>query len=186
MGRARVKRYACLFSCFRTRAIHIEKLDDLSTDALLNGLVRFVSRCGKIKHVYSDNDTNWVGAQNEHASHHGGLWEHMIRTVRRVLMVVMNPDTRLTDEILSTVLCEAECIVNSRPLTKCSDDVTDNDPLTPNHFLIMGGNFSLPWANVPDNSMLQRRWRHAQVIANHFWKRWLREYLPELNRRQKW
>ena len=64
--------------------------------------------------------------------------------------------------------------------------VTDNDPLTPNHFLIMGGNFSLAWANVPDNSMLQRRWRHAQVIANHLWKRWLREYLPELNRRQKW
>ena len=140
IGRDRVKRYACLFSCFRTRAIHIKKLDD----ALLNRLVRFVSRRGQIKHVYSDNCTNMVGAQNElsrtfrqldraalvrdarrreiewtfnppHASHQGGLWERMIRTVRRVLMAVMAPDARLTDEILSTVLCEAECILNSDP-----------------------------------------------------------------------
>ena len=65
MGRARVERYACLFSCFRSRAIHIEKMDDFSADVLLNGLVRFVSRRGQKKHVYCDNGTNMVGALNE-------------------------------------------------------------------------------------------------------------------------
>ena len=52
------------------------------------------------------------------ASHHGGVWERMIRTVRRVMLAVLNSNTRLTEEILHTVLCEIECIVNSRPITK--------------------------------------------------------------------
>ena len=27
---------------------------------------------------------------------------------------------------------------------------------------------------------------HAQVMVQHFWKRWLREYLPALRERRKW
>ena len=59
------------------------------------------------------------------ASHHGGAWERMIRTVRIILVALLYiySNTRLTDEILHTVFCEVECIVNSRPITKCSDDV---------------------------------------------------------------
>ena len=32
----------------------------------------------------------------------------------------------------------------------------------------------------------QKRWRQAQLLANHYWKRWLREYIPSLQERQKW
>ena len=56
----------------------------------------------------------------------------MIRTVRRVMVAVLNSNTRMTDEILHTVLCAVENIVNSRPITKCSDDIDDNTALTPN------------------------------------------------------
>ena len=55
-----------------------------------------------------------------HASHHDGLWERMTRTVRRVLGAILSHNARLTDEILHTVLCESDNIVNSRPLNKCS------------------------------------------------------------------
>ena len=152
VGRSEVKRYRCLYTCFSTRVIHIEVLNNLEADTFIKGFVRFVSRRGYPQKVWSDNGTNLVGARSELskslrdldrgkvvrmarrmeiewvfnpplASHHGGIWERMIRTVRRILVALLNSNTRLTDEILHTVFCEVECIVNSRPITKCSDDV---------------------------------------------------------------
>ena len=120
------------------------------------------------------------------ASHHGGAWEHMIRTIRCVLYAILHRSPRLSDDVLATVFCEAENIVNSRPLTKCSDNVLDCDPLTPNHLLVLKGNYSFPWTNLKDGNMYQRKWRYVQHFVRLFWSRWTREYLPELHRRQKW
>ena len=120
------------------------------------------------------------------ASHHGGAWERMIRTIRRVLYAILHRSPRLSDDVLATVFCEAENIVNSRPLTKCSDNVLDCDPLTPNHLLVLKGNYSFPWTNLKDGNMYQRKWRYVQHFVRLFWSRWTREYLPELHRRQKW
>ena len=44
------------------------------------------------------------------------------------------------EEALSTYLTEVEAVLNNRHLTSISDDVTDLEPLTPNHFLIGRGN----------------------------------------------
>ena len=46
LGRSEVKRYGCLYTCFNTRAIHVEKLDSLETDTFINGFVRFAARSG--------------------------------------------------------------------------------------------------------------------------------------------
>ena len=46
-----------------TRAVCLELAVDLSTDALLNAIRRFVSRYGETTHFYSDNGTNLVGAE---------------------------------------------------------------------------------------------------------------------------
>ena len=204
---------AYIHTLFNSRAIHVEKLDDLTTDAFINGLVRFVARRGQPRHVRSDNGTNLVGAKNELArsfrqlnrkkiiqaarrcdiqwefnpplaSHHGGAWERMIRTIRRVLYAILHWSPRLSDDVLATVFCEAENIVNSRPLTKCSDNVLDCDPLTTNHLLVLKGNYSFPWTNLKDGNMYQRKWRYVQHFVQLFWSRWTREYLPELHRRQ--
>ena len=193
----------------------IEKLDDLTTDSFINCFVRFVSRRGQPELVRSDNGTNLVGAQAELArsfrqlnrdaiiqaarrreiewvfnpplaSHHGGLWERMIRTIRRVLYAILHNSDRLSDDVLATVFCDVENIINSRPITKCSDDIGDNEPLTPNHLLVLKGNYSFPWTNPRDGNLYQRKWRHVQHFVNLFWKRWLKEYLPELQNRQKW
>ena len=61
------------------------------------------------------------------ASHHGGVWERMIRTIRKVLMAVI-PSESMTDDVLQTTFCEVENIVNERPLTKCSAVVCDESP----------------------------------------------------------
>ena len=33
---------------------------------------------------------------------------------------------------------------------------------------------------------LRKRWRQSQYLADQFWKRWRREYLPTLQIRPKW
>lgn len=58
------KAYLCLFVCLVTRAVHLELVSDLST-AFLNALKRFIARRGKCANIYSDNGTNFIGANNE-------------------------------------------------------------------------------------------------------------------------
>lgn len=59
------KSYICLFVCLVTRAVHLELVTDLSTEAFIATLRRFVSRRGKPNTISSDNATNFVGASNE-------------------------------------------------------------------------------------------------------------------------
>lgn len=213
-GRCEVKRYVCLFTCLCTRAIHLEVLEFLDTDAFLNGLRRFVSRRGFPVKIWSDNGTNFVGAHSElkkclkelnqsriqgyclqaeidwhfnppHASHMGGMWERLIRTVRKVLIGILGK-ARLTDEVLRTVLCEAENIVNGRPITRVSDDVNDLSALTPNHLLLLREGPPPPPGSFDKADGYRKRWKHSQFLAGQFWKQWLKQYLPELQKRQKW
>ena len=62
-GRSTVKRYGCVFTCMTTRAVHIEMAADMSSDCFLNTLRRFISRRKGVKHLYSDNGSNFTGAE---------------------------------------------------------------------------------------------------------------------------
>ena len=53
-------------------------------------------------------------------SHHGGIWERQIRTVRQLLFSLAKQQS-LSDESLETLFCEVEAIINSRPITRVSD-----------------------------------------------------------------
>ena len=68
-------------------------------------------------------------------SHMGGAWERLVSSVKRALKVVLGTQV-VSDEMLSSALCEVEHIINSRPLTYVSSDTTDFRALTPNHLLI--------------------------------------------------
>ena len=99
----------------------------------------------------------------------------------------MTKEQVLHDECLQTLLCEAESVINGRPLTKVSDDPNDLVPLTPNHLLLVRQNESLsPGLFEKNDTYSRRRWRQVQFLANVFWGRWKREYLPLLQERQKW
>lgn len=52
-----------MFVCMATKAVHIELVEDLTTESFIAALKRFISRRGKIKDMYSDNGTNFVGAE---------------------------------------------------------------------------------------------------------------------------
>ncbi|XP_043233923.1 uncharacterized protein LOC122387633 [Amphibalanus amphitrite] len=118
--------------------------------------------------------------------HMGGCWERLVASVKRAVRVVIGRGC-VSDEVLATVIAEVEFMLNSRPLTYVSTDTGDPLALTPNHLLLGRDDPCLPpslFSN--ESSNLRRRWKQAQQIAEHFWRRWSKEYLPTLMRREKW
>ena len=205
-----VKRYGWLFSCLTTRAVHIEIAHYLDTDSMINALRRFSSIRGCSKEIRSDRGTNLVSANKElnkgmeewdqskihnfcvqrrhfnppSASHMGGVWERMIRSVRQILKAILKEQV-VSDEVLQIMMAEVMQILNSRPLTRHSP--MDDDPLTPNHLLHLRPSSSLPPGVFDKNDLCcKKSWRQAQYLSNLFWRRWLREYLPTLLERKKW
>ena len=84
-------------------------------------------------------------------------------------------------------MCEIESIMNSRSITPVSNDPNDMEPLTPNHLLLLKSEVSLPPGLFKKEDSFSRcRWKQIQYLADIFWRRWSREYLPLLQLRQKW
>ncbi|XP_035906396.1 uncharacterized protein LOC118509627 isoform X2 [Anopheles stephensi] len=59
------KAFVAIFVCFTTKAVHIELVSSLTTEAFLAALRRFIARRGVISELYSDNGTTFKGAANE-------------------------------------------------------------------------------------------------------------------------
>jgi hypothetical protein len=77
--------------------------------------------------------------------------------------------------------------LTAAPLSPSSDDPNDLEPLTPNHFLLLRSNTMPPPGVFTEGDQHSRKhWRHAQLLTNHLWKRWMKEYIPLLQQRQKW
>ena len=118
-GRCSVKQYDVLFTCLVLRAIHIEVSHTLDASSFINALRKFIARRGAVIEIRSDNATNFVGAEKElkllinewnqtaihnfllqkqikwifntpAASHHGGVWERCICSVRKILNSVLD------------------------------------------------------------------------------------------------
>jgi hypothetical protein len=214
-GRGQAKRYGCIFTCLSTRSVHIEVIPLLDTDSFINCLRRFIARRGQPSLVRSDNGGNFVSGNKEiknaisqwnqtrindfwlqhgtkwlfnppYGSHHGGAWERCIRTARKILNALVKNQV-LDDDQLVTLMAEVEAVMNSRPLTAVSDDPRDPCALTPNHLLLLRSGPTLPpGIFTKHDAYSKRRWRHVQYMADQFWIRFIREYLPLLQSRQKW
>lgn len=209
-----IKAYVCIFVCMVTKAIHLELVTSLSSDAFLATFRRFISRRGKPLNVFSDNGTNFTGANSElenflkssyslikhnlanegvnwrfippRAPHFGGLWEAGVRSVKQHLKRVVG-NTYLDFEDFTTVLQQIEAVLNSRPLSPLSSSPDDISPLTPGHFLIGRSLVSLP---DPDVTKIKEnrlsKFQRLQQLTQHFWKRWYKECISEMQVRQKW
>lgn len=158
------KSYIALFTCATMRAVHIELVEDMTTDSFLRAFRRFVSRRGMCSVIYSDNALTFKKAskllkqyheimkgkkfQNylldnkiewkfivERAPWWGGFYERLMRTLKQPLKKVLGRSSLTTDE-MQTILTEVEAMVNSRPLTFISDEPEETSYLTPASFLI--------------------------------------------------
>ena len=213
-GRGEKVRYGLMCTCMVTRAVHVELLDSLRTDSLINAISRIVARRGPIREVVSDMGTNLVGAERElreavseldrdglrafaldqgirwrfnppTGSHFGGFFERQIRTFRKIWRSM--PRQHTDEETLRTLFCEIEAIMNDRPLCYVSISSSGPKPITPAHLLLLrGGAVSAPGVFHDADAFSRRRWRQAQYLAGQFWLRFVREFLPTLQSRQKW
>ena len=101
----------------------------------------------------------------------GRIWERLVRSFKRVLY---------------TSFCLVEYALNSRPLTPVSADPSDLGAITPNHFLLGNQATRTPSIVGVDEFDYRKRYARAQSYASAIWTRWLREYVPALNRRSMW
>ncbi|XP_047543300.1 uncharacterized protein LOC125075636 [Vanessa atalanta] len=177
-------------------------------------LRRFVSRRGKPVEIWCDNGRNFVSAAKElnsflknnqqslidfathekikfifsppYAPHFGGIWEAGVKSAKFFIKRAMG-NSHLTFEEISTLFAQVESILNSRPLHPLSTSPDDFLALTPGHFLIGRPLTALPSPDLKtENLTTTQRYARLEQIRQHFWRRWQKEYISELQQRTKW
>lgn len=161
-----LKVYLCVFVCLSTKAVHLEVVSSLSTEAFVAALGRFVSRRGLPLLIRSDCGTNFKGtdrhlkeiveflSRNKNnidcalskmgitwkfdppACPHWGGIFEAVVKVAKTHLRRVIGETILTFEELASIFCKIEAVLNSRPLCPLSSDPNDLEVLTPGHFLI--------------------------------------------------
>lgn len=210
-----IKGYVCMFVCLGTKAVHIEVISDLTSNGFLSLLKRFVSRRGFCTDIYSDNATNFVGCNNEliltqklvetndfknylthseikwhfipaRSPNFGGLHEAAVKSCKHHLKRVLNGNLLHYEEFY-TLTVQIEAILNSRPIIPLSSDPNDLEVITPAHFLIGMQLTAIPEKDISKSTVnFVKRYQHLQLMRQHFWKRWVKEYLHQLQTRNKW
>ena len=168
-GNEEIKVYVCLFTCATSRAVHLEVVADLSTEAFMLAFRRFVSRRSLPQLMMSDNALTYEAAAEElkelfnsdevlaslerqgttwkfipkRAPWFGGFWERLIGLTKAAIKKTLGR-THVSLEVLQTIVVEVELILNNRPITYLSDDIRDPEPLTPAHLLHGRSLTSLP------------------------------------------
>ena len=209
------KVYGCLFTCFTSRAVHIELVDNASTEAFLNAFRMFTSRRGVCTTLYSDNGKNFRCASKEiralyrsinwnavrkdgvtkniewffsteRAPHQNGLCERLVSHFKRHIRPVVC-SARLTKAQLTLILTEIEAVVNGRPLAVSTEDPSDWVPISP--FELINGRRleQIPDPKAPlKTTNYAHLWRRRQAILGNFWRRWSNDYLLEQSIRKVW
>ena len=160
------KVWICIFTCVTVRAVHLEMVDDMTSEQFLMALQRFISRRNTLHTVILDNapqfkltkttvDKAWkqsVTHENmqrftsdagikwkfiiEFSPWMGGFYERLVGMVKSLLRKVIQRKF-LTATQFRTYAIGCEQILNSRPLVYIDDDIRSTEAITPNHFLCL-------------------------------------------------
>lgn len=165
------KRWIAIFTCFATRAVHMEVAKDTSALEFTNVARRFFARRGVPNNIYSDHGTQFEStkkaldslytSQEEtntikefmatkkiewnfttpYAPWKGGIYERLIGMTKKLMRPIIGKRL-LTDPELETLVTEIEGILNSRPITQVED--SPDQPLRPIDFLLPKAQIPLP------------------------------------------
>ena len=196
------KTWLVLYTCYSTRAVHLDLVQDMTAQTFLRSFRRFTARRGTPTRMISDNAKTFKSVAAsitkilespevkkflsdirvewrfnlEKAPWQGGVFERMIKSAKRCLRKAVGKNCLTFDELL-TLVTEIEGVLNSRPLTYVySDDVTE--PLTPSHLLVGYRIRTLPDDTVPpdadDDYTPRSLTRRAAHLAKTLRKFWRR------------
>ncbi|KAL5476354.1 hypothetical protein EMCRGX_G026289 [Ephydatia muelleri] len=172
------KVWVCLYTCCVVKAVHLDLVPNLTTEAFLRSFRRFVARRGLPKKVVSDNGKTFKTAgriikdvmnssevQKYFSGNHvewtynlekapwwGGVFERMVGLMKKCLKKIVGQAVLTQDELLTTIT-EVEAILNSRPISYISTEDIE-EPLTPSHLIIV---------LVYESSLPRTFWRLAKV-----------------------
>ncbi|UYV60209.1 hypothetical protein LAZ67_1000406 [Cordylochernes scorpioides] len=201
------KTWVVLFTCAVYRCVHLELVISLSTEDFLMALERFIKRRGRPSTIFSDNGTNFVGANNffkkidwERVSNDGkvkriewkfipptaawwgGWWERLIRSLKDILKRMLGTST-LTYQQLMTLLCHAEAVMNGRPMTYVSDDPNDLVTISPSMFLQEQTDVEFPECQNMGSNPTTQKLRYLSKLREELKSRFRKEYLSLLVQR---
>ena len=165
------KVYICLFTCAAVRALHLEIVEDQTTQAFPRAFRRFISQRGvpECHCIISYNAKTFkAGAQElqtmknqvlkpnasqQFLANHNITWKFITERAQwwgefyeRLVGIVKRCLKNMIE--LNTILIEVEAVLNSRPLTYPYVDINDASPLTPSHFLCGHRLLTLPDTRV--------------------------------------
>ncbi|UYV64449.1 hypothetical protein LAZ67_3000757 [Cordylochernes scorpioides] len=194
------KAWIVIFTCAVYRGVHLELVTSLSMEAFLQAFRRFIARRGRPLIVYSDNGTNFKGIANAlkkidfsrlkcdptlknitwkfippGAPWWGGWWERLIGMMKQLLFRILG-QTSLGYEELSTVMCDVESLMNTRPLTYLTEESEDLAPLTPSLFLHEVREVGVPDLDLIDNQTLSRKYQYIKRVREDLRERFRIEY----------
>jgi hypothetical protein len=195
------KVWIVLFTCGVYRCVHLEIVESLSTEDFLLSFSRFCSRRRRPATVYTDNGTNFIGAENlfekidweevkkktrqlridwkfnpPAAPWWGGWWERLVRSVKDLLKRMLG-FSKVSYVQLETCLCEVESTINHRPLTFVTEDAEDLIPITPAMFI-----HNLPASEIPETRVvtveaLDGKKKKLEKLLQELRERFRKEYL---------
>jgi hypothetical protein len=200
-GKSRHKRdvWVVVFTCMITRAVYLRMLDAMSGDEMLLAIQDVWTRRGPIRHMYSDNGTNFVASARIITANHlqhlaedkrirwhfipaltpqwGGAWERLIRDIKRAMKAEMKGKV-LREKVFQCMLLQVEDLMNARPLTNLPASPDDLSPLTPNYLVKLHPGYAFVQGDAKVDSDEDKLYaKKARRISENLVSRWTKEYL---------
>lgn len=208
-----LKGYIAIFICMVTKAVHLELVTELTSSAFLAALRRMAARKGTPRHIYSDNGTNFVGANRILREQ----WEQLRQVMNdSFLSEVTDMEIEwhfnapswpsaggLWERAVRSLKYHLKRVINEQKLTYEEfatvlaqiEACLNSRPLCPLTESVDNLDVLTPAHFLTGRSGLtvieteedaRTRWHLTQKIFNDIWKRWKLEYLTQLTARQKW
>ena len=212
--RSRGTAFGVIFNSLEMRAVHLDLVNNCSTDSFLMCLRRFASVRGWPSKVLSDNgsqfrkaskrlrdivkEMDWqriikYGAENSldwkftpaDAPWHNGCSESLIKSTKLALKSAINDQVLSFSELL-TVLYEIANILNERPIGRHTSNPDEGSYVCPNDLLLGRASSRIPGGPFAEHTSAKQRYEFIQGIVDSFWRKMTRDYFPSLFIQPKW